>query len=67
MSKRIPESKVYPMCCTSMYCGKYGDACNGCKHKPELDEFHEWVKLTGAAPADKTWSPLVYVTPGKVK
>lgn len=43
-----PESRVYPICCTSAYCGNFGAACSQCENKPVLDAFHSWVKRTKA-------------------
>jgi len=53
--------RVYPICCTSAYCGKGPEECASCKNKPALDEFKAWVERTGAVVADPIWSPLVYV------
>jgi hypothetical protein len=45
---RFLESRIYPICCTSAYCGNYGESCNGCENKPALDEFRSWAKRTRA-------------------
>lgn len=53
----VRVTRKYPTCCTSMYCGKGGDACNSCENKPALDEFEGWVKENGAVEEDPIWSP----------
>jgi hypothetical protein len=56
------EKRVYPISCTSMYCGEYGSACNNCRHKQKLDEFKKWVKDNNAIVKDYIWSPNVYTS-----
>lgn len=53
--------RVYPICCTSMYCGS--SSCEGCRFKPILDEFKAWMERTGAVVTDPVWCPLVYTIP----
>lgn len=50
------------MTCISQYCGETstGEYCAKCQHRPALDEFKAWVKLTGAIPLDPIWTPLIY-------
>lgn len=52
------EIKVYPVCCTSAFCGR--GECKGCQHEPTLREFKEWREKTGAVCSDPIWSPTVY-------
>lgn len=54
------ETRVYPMCCTSAYCGKTN--CEGCRNKETLDKFNEWKDRTNAQCADPIWCPTVYVS-----
>ena len=35
--------RVYPACCTSMYCGK--SECGGCRNEPVLREFKAWQEF----------------------
>lgn len=52
------DTRVYPICCTSMYCGEID--CTGCSSLPERLEFEEWRNRTNAECVDYVWSPLVY-------
>lgn len=54
----MSETRVYPACCTSAFCGRI--ECTGCESKPILDEFNEWKERTAAVQADRIWSPNVY-------
>jgi len=54
------DVRVYPICCTSMYCGDSGDACRGCRNEPELLAFKRWEAEQAAICSDSIWSPLVY-------
>lgn len=54
-------TRVYPMSCTSAYCGKGAESCPACPHFPAFQEFKEWVRKTDAIVTDRIWSPLVYV------
>jgi len=54
------ETRIYPICCTSAYCGGGGDDCLTCRNKKELDSFNEWVERKQAICPDKIWSPLFY-------
>lgn len=56
-------TRIYPICCTSAYCGGGGEDCKTCPNGPALQEFKDWVQKTGAKCADEIWSPLVYRTP----
>jgi hypothetical protein len=60
MSNTTFQTRTYPTCCTSAYCGKNSDACTTCENGPVLQEFNDWVESTGAKPVDPIWSPLVY-------
>ena len=51
---------IYPTCCTSMYCGSWGDSCNSCRNKPILDEFEDWKEKHKAKNEDLVWCPSVY-------
>lgn len=52
------ETRIYPTCCQSAYCGS-GD-CKGCKNLPRLEEFTRWKKETEAVRPDWIWSPSVW-------
>ena len=54
------ETRIYPMCCTSAYCGGGGDDCLTCQFKGELDSFNEWVERKQAICPDEIWCPLFY-------
>ena len=56
--------RVYPIACTSMYCGTGGAKCRTCPNGPALEEFKAWVQRTGARVTDPIWCPLVYTVPG---
>lgn len=55
--------RVYPVCCTSEYCGKGSESCPTCPNFPILSEFKSWVARTGAVVTDPVWCPLVYTVP----
>jgi len=55
--------RVYPIGCTSAYCGKI--YCGGCRRASILNEFKDWVRRTGARVTDEIWNPLVYTIPEK--
>lgn len=52
------ETRVYPMNCTSAFCGR--DNCEGCKWLGELTEFKAWKEETKAVCEDYIWSPNVW-------
>jgi len=52
--------RIYPICCTSMYCGKGSESCPTCRCYPTLQEFLEWVRINNATVTDPIWSPLAY-------
>ncbi len=54
------ETRVYPICCTSAYCGRGPASCPSCVNYPTLKAFKQWRDETDAKPADEIWSPLVY-------
>ena len=53
------ETRKYPACCTSAYCG--ATECGNCKCEPVLREFKEWRERTHATQPDRIWSPSVWV------
>lgn len=55
---RKGETRVYPTCCQSAYCGR--NDCEGCRNKPDLDAFFAWVEERAAVCTDKAWCPSVY-------
>ncbi|NCA72338.1 MAG: hypothetical protein EOM91_20165 [Sphingobacteriia bacterium] len=55
-------TRVYPLDCTSAYCGKGPESCPSCHHYPVLAEFNRWREETRARQSDPIWSPLVYVS-----
>lgn len=44
------ETRVYPACCTSAFCGRID--CSGCPNLPALESFQLWVRATQAKPSD---------------
>ena len=54
--------RVYPIDCTSAYCGKLAESCPTCPSYPALRAFNQWREATAAKPMDQIWSPLVYAT-----
>ncbi len=54
--------RVYPLDCTSAYCGKGSESCPSCRHYPALAEFKRWREETAAKQSDPIWSPLVYTS-----
>lgn len=54
----LPAVRVYPACCTSMYCGK--SECGGCRNEPVLREFKAWQEATKAVKTDPIWNPTVW-------
>ena len=54
------ETRVYPRCCTSMYCGKGPDSCPSCTNYKTNQAFKRWVQQTGAGVEDPVWCPTVY-------
>lgn len=56
------QTRVYPQCCTSAFCGRGGDDCLTCLNRDVHEEFLAWVERTKASVTDKIWCPLVYET-----
>lgn len=54
------ETRMYPICCTSAFCGGYGDSCRTCRNKPVLDEFKAWRERTAAVQKNPIWSRLFW-------
>ena len=54
----MKETKLYPLCCTSMYCGR--EDCKGCESKPIKDDFESWRERTNAYKPDPIWCPRVW-------
>ena len=50
--------RVYPLDCTSAYCGRAD--CTGCRHLHVLEEFRAWARDNKAKVEDEIWSPLVW-------
>jgi hypothetical protein len=42
MSNHKIVQRTYPMCCTSMYCGRID--CTGCHHLPRLEAYRAHAK-----------------------
>lgn len=59
--------RIYPLCCTSMYCGRTMPDCLDCHYYQFLEDFNSWKERTGAVCADPVWCPRVYVEGGKNK
>lgn len=55
------ETRIYPTCCTSMYCGEV-ECPDNCKNLKYLNEFKQWVKEHNAIVEDKIYSPCVYTS-----
>jgi len=60
MRSKSKNERVYPTSCLSLYCGKYGEGCEGCRFLPARREFEAWVKAHNAVVLDPVWSPTVY-------
>ena len=54
------NTRIYPACCTSAYCGNTSESCPTCECYPRLQEFKQWVADNNAKCVDPVWSPLVY-------
>ena len=54
------ETRFYPQCCTSAFCGGCGDDCLGCKFEATKNEFQGWVEKHEAVKPDPIWSPSLY-------
>ncbi len=52
---------VFPVCCTSAFCGKTEPACRTCRNRQELDEFNQWVEDHHAVCVDAIWNPSVFM------
>jgi hypothetical protein len=52
------ETRAYPSCCTSAYCGK--SDCSGCPNHPKLKAFEAWRERTQAKQTDPIWCPTFY-------
>ena len=59
MKSRNPETKIYPIACTSAFCGRL-DCPADCPNLPALTDFKEWSERTDAVQADPIWDRLVY-------
>ncbi|MDD5062959.1 MAG: hypothetical protein PHN44_11840, partial [Candidatus Marinimicrobia bacterium] len=65
---KINETRLYPLCCTSAYCGRVncdayahrGRQIPECQNKPVLERFRTWVEKTDAIIEDPIWCPRVY-------
>lgn len=56
--REFPMMRVYPSCCTSMYCGRI--ECAGCPNESILRDFKAWVAKHAAVVEDPIWCPTVY-------
>ena len=56
-----PGMRVYPLDCTSAYCGRAD--CTGCRYLPALEEFRTWARDNNARVEDEIWAPLVWTIP----
>lgn len=54
------NTRVYPSCCTSAYCGKGPESCPACPNYPENQEFNAWRERTAAVCEDPIYCPSVY-------
>lgn len=57
MAILAPSSRIYPLTCTSAFCGKAGGACASCPHVGALREFEAWRELRNAERPDEVWCP----------
>jgi hypothetical protein len=64
-SEPDPQEGVYPICCTSAFCGRM--ECSGCPNLPILTRFKEWRDRAQAEVRDPIWCPLVYTPTRKVE
>lgn len=55
------ETRQYPSCCTSAYCGGTSEDCATCPNAVVLAEFKDWVARTNAVQVDCIWCPTLYV------
>ncbi len=53
-----PETRVYPTCCTSAFCGRL--ACDGCRNLSILADFKAWREAHAAVQVDPVWSRSVW-------
>jgi hypothetical protein len=60
MEDKMKEQRIYPQCCVSAYCDKFGSDCDTCGHKKVLDEFNDWRKKHAAVRKDPIWCPAVW-------
>jgi hypothetical protein len=60
MPETVRKTRVYPLDCTSAFCGKGPESCPACRFYPKLKDFKDWVSMTGAVCEDPIWCPLVY-------
>jgi hypothetical protein len=61
VSAKPKEGRMYPMCCTSMYCGRGPESCPSCENWPTLRAFKGWRDEHKATRPDEIWSPLFWV------
>ena len=55
----MSETRVFPTCCTSAYCGKLKCPAD-CRNLSTLEDFKKWKEETAAECADPVWCPSVY-------
>ena len=48
------STRVYPLDCTSAYCGKGPEPCPSCRHYPALVEFKRWSEEPARLHLDPT-------------
>lgn len=54
------ETRIYPLSCQSMNCGKSSSDCATCVNSAVLDEFKQWVAESGAVQVSPIWNPTLY-------
>lgn len=52
--------RIYPQCCTSMYCGKLPDSCPTCPNYAKQQDFEQWREKHAAKQPDHIWSPAYW-------
>jgi hypothetical protein len=57
---RDKNTRYYPTCCLSAYCGRGRSECGDCANLPRLREFEEWKERTAAVCVDPIWCRTLY-------
>lgn len=60
MKNKKFETRMYPQCCTSAFCGGGGEDCLTCRFADQKNKFDEWATDNKAIQPDMIWSPSLY-------